>query len=138
MILVDSNVLIDIIDEDSQWFDWSFANLENAARLGRVFVNAPVVAEVAPRFGGLKPFLDAISVMLVHAEPLSIEAAYLAGTAFQAYREKKQAGQPKAILADFLIGGHAQAAQASILTRDPRFYRSYFPEVQLITPESST
>lgn len=137
MILVDSNVLIDVIDEDPQWFDWSFANLESAAHLGRVFVNAAVVAEVAPRFGGLSQFLRAISVMLVHAEPLSLEAAYLAGAAFQAYRQKRQAAQPKSILADFLIGGHAQATQASILTRDPRFYRSYFPQVQLITPESS-
>lgn len=137
MILVDSNVLIDIIDRDPRWFDWSFDQMEQAARSGRVCINAVVVAEVAPRIGGLKQFLDAISFMLVHAEPLSIEAAYLAGSAFQLYREKRQDGQPKSILADFLIGGHAQVVGASILTRDPRFYRAYFPQIPLITPETN-
>jgi predicted nucleic acid-binding protein len=41
------------------------------------------------------------------------------------------------VLADFFIGGHAQVAEATILTRDPRFYRTYFPSVPLITPDKA-
>ena len=35
------------------------------------------------------------------------------------------------IVADFLIGAHAQTHADALLTLDPRFYRSYFPDLQL-------
>src|SRR3546814_20319897 len=65
--------------------------------------------------------------MLIMIEPLTDEGAFQAGRAFEVHRARRQAGAAKSILADFFIGGHAQAAGATILTRDPRFYRSYFP-----------
>lgn len=138
MILIDSNVLIDILDRDPTWFDWSFTRLENAARLGQVIINPVVVAEVAPQFGSLNEFLDRMTAMVVGVEMLDATAAFIAGKAFQLYRRARPADMPKAIVADFLIGGHAQATGATILTRDPRFYRSYFPQVPLITPETDT
>lgn len=138
MILIDSNVLIDILDHDPHWFDWSFAQLERAASLGKVIVNPIVVAEVAPQFGSLDEFLETLVAMVVGVEMLDARAAYIAGQAFQAYRRARPSDMPKAIVADFLIGGHAQVLGATILTRDPRFYRSYFPTVPLITPETDT
>ena len=38
------------------------------------------------------------------------------------------------MLPDFFIGAHAVVAGMSLLTRDTRRYRSYFPTVVLITP----
>jgi predicted nucleic acid-binding protein len=38
------------------------------------------------------------------------------------------------VLPDFFIRAHAVAAGLSLLTRDPRRYRSYFPTLELITP----
>lgn len=138
MIVIDSNVLIDILDRDPNWFDWSFAQLERAASLGRVIINPVVVAEVAPQFGTLDEFLGKMMAMVVGVEALDAQAAFIAGQAFQNYRRARPAEMPKAIVADFLIGGHAQAIGATILTRDARFYRSYFPTVPLITPETDT
>lgn len=138
MILIDSNVLIDILNHDPHWFDWSFAQLERAASLGKVIVNPIVVAEVAPQFGSLDEFLETLVAMVVGVEMLDARAAYIAGQAFQTYRRARPSDMPKAIVADFLIGGHAQVLGATILTRDPRFYRSYFPTVPLITPETDT
>lgn len=69
-------------------------------------------------------------------EPLNAEAAFLAGQTFKRYRDRKQPNQAKSILADFFIGGHAQNVGAIIITRDPRFYRTYFPDLTLITPET--
>lgn len=138
MILTDSNVLIDIIEKDAIWYDWSFARMTDASGTGRVVINHVVVAEVAPFSGELATFLDAIDRMGVEIEALSNQAAYAAGLAFRKYARSRDKAAPKTILPDFLIGGHAATLRATILTRDPRFYRSYFPDVPLITPTSLT
>jgi hypothetical protein len=38
------------------------------------------------------------------------------------------------VLPDFFIGAHAVVAGISLLTRDARRYRTYFPTIILITP----
>ena len=136
MILIDSNVLIDVLDRDPRWFEWSRVNLERATAIGRVLINPVVVAEVAPQYGELDDFMNRIVAMVIGFEVLDARSAFYAGRAFQTYRLVRPADTSKAIVADFLIGGHAQSLGATILTRDPRFYRSYFPTVPLITPET--
>ena len=136
MILIDSNVLIDVIGDRSDWFDWSFGQLQRLTADADLFINAVVVGEVAPRFGSIDDFLTAMATMLVRVEALSPDAAFLAGLAFQQYRAASADGRPKSILADFLIGGDAQYRGAFILTRDHRFYRRYFTDVPLITPDT--
>ena len=138
MILLDSNVMIDILDRDPAWFEWSLAQLQHAASLGRVVINPVVIAEVAPQYGPLEDFLSMMTAMVIAVEVLDARAAFNAGQAFQQYRRVRPADMPKAIVADFLIGGHAHALGATILTRDPRFYRAYFPAVPLITPSKDT
>ena len=132
MILIDSNVLIDILEADQVWYDWSFAHLKEAILNDVPMVNHVVVAEVSPRSGSIAAFENELAGLNVTVEPFSNEAAYLAGQAFQRYRAHR--ADRKQGIADFLIGGHAQSLGATILTRDPRFYRAYFPSVPLIAP----
>lgn len=134
MILLDSNVLMDIIEQDLHWHGWSSDRLTEASRAGRVLINHVVVAETAPFAGRLGTFLDGIEAMGVEIEPLCNNSAYRAGMAFREYRKRRDRSGAKTILPDFLIGGHAEELGATILTRDPRFYRSYFPKVPLIAP----
>ena len=135
MILIDSNVLIDLLEGDPVWNDWSAAQLEDAILSDIPMVNHIVVAEVSPRSDSVSAFENELALLGIATEPLTNEAAHLAGCAFQRYR----ASQPdrKRVLADFLIGGHAQSLGAAILTRDPRFYSSYFPQIPLITPDTN-
>lgn len=135
MILVDSNVLIDVFNRDPDWFEWSKSRIAHAALGAYLAVNSVVVSEVASSFESLERFNAALAAMLIGFEPLDAASGYLAGRAFQAYRARRGSDAPKRPLPDFLIGGHAQALDAAILTRDARFYRSYFPSVPLITPE---
>lgn len=133
MIFVDSNVLIDILDRDPQWYAWSFDRIADAAAKGGVAINHVVLAEAAPHFGDLTVFTSAIEEMMIAIEPLSDDGAYLSGKAFLDYRRRREGS--RTVLPDFFVGGHAQALGATILTRDPRFYRAYFPSVPLITPD---
>jgi hypothetical protein len=59
---------------------------------------------------------------------------FLAAKAFAKYR--KLGGTKTNVLADFFIGAHAAVIEAAVLTRDPARYRSYFPTIRLITPET--
>jgi len=63
------------------------------------------------------------------------EALFLAGKVFWAY--KKRRGIKFAPLPDFFIGAHAAVLELKLMTRDISRYRSYFPTVDLITPEKS-
>lgn len=139
MILVDSNVLIDILTHDTRWVAWSREALEYACDDGGIILNQIVVAEVAPAFASLAAFETWIAPLQPSFLDLTNDAAFCGGGAFLEHRRKRKKGvdSSKAIVADFLIGGHAQTLGATILTRDPRFYRTYFPSVPLITPEKT-
>ncbi len=67
-------------------------------------------------------------------DPLPWPAAFLAGKAFLAYR--RRGGSRTAPLPEFYIGAHAAVAGFTLVTRDPRRYRTYFPKLRLISPEA--
>jgi predicted nucleic acid-binding protein len=139
VILVDSNVLIDLFSHDRQWMKWSRDSLAECGTNDQMAINQIVVAEVAPQFAQLQSFLDWIATFNLGLLEIDLEAAFCGGSAFNAYRQRRRASleNAKSIIADFMIGGHAQVLGATILTRDPRFYRSYFPTVSLITPDKA-
>jgi predicted nucleic acid-binding protein len=132
VIIVDSNILIDIIERDRVWFEWSSTQLANASVAGDAGITSIVVAEVGPKFPSLDAFRADLRKLMLTVNPLTDEAAFAAGQAFREYRRIREG--PKAILADFLIGGQAATTGATILTRDPAIYARYFPDVPLIAP----
>ena len=132
MILVDSNIWIDVIQEDPVWLDWSLAQLQQARASNRVVINPIIYAELAPTYDEpeqLDYFLKVAKAML---KPLPRPAAYAAGRAFLQYRQKR--GTKTGVLPDFFIGAHAQTEGWPILTRDVARYATYFPNVKLIAP----
>jgi predicted nucleic acid-binding protein len=133
VILVDSNILIDVLEPDPVWAEWSNLQLAAATRDHRVCVTPIVVAEVGPRYGALATFHELLADFSIGVERLTDEAAFAAGQAFRRYRQVREG--PKSILADFLIGGQAQVSGATILTRDAAIYATYFPDVPLIRPD---
>lgn len=137
MILVDSNILIDVLGQGQYWREWSIGQISVLAADDKLAVNQIVCAEVAPKLGSLAAFNDWLATFAIDLDYFDNEGAFVAGVAFDRYRARRGNGQPglRMVLADFFIGGHAQVAGAGILTRDPRFYRTYFPTVPLITPD---
>jgi predicted nucleic acid-binding protein len=129
---VDSNVILDIITEDAEWLDWSADALERSAEAGRLVINPIVYAEVAAGFTTVEDLDDSVPEDYFTREPLPWDAAFLAGHAFLKYR--KQGGARVHPFPDFYIGAHAAVAGYTLLTRDPRRYRTYFPKLRLIAP----
>ena len=131
-VLVDSNVILDIVTEDVEWLDWSAGALERCAESGRLVLNPIVYAEVSIGFSRIEDVEDALPAEYFTREALPWEAAFLAGQAFLRYR--RRGGARVHPLPDFYIGAHAAIAGYTLLTRDPRRYRTYFPKLRLIAP----
>jgi predicted nucleic acid-binding protein len=130
--LIDSNVLIDMFDDDSEWRGWSDAMIQSCMRRGPVVINPLIFAEVSTGFGSLDELNLRLPEASVQREALPWEAAFLAARAFMIYRH--EGGQRRSPLPDFYIGAHAAVAGHTLLTRDPRRYRYYFPTLRIIAP----
>lgn len=132
-VLVDTNVLLDVMTEDPEWFAWSRTALERAGDRSRLVVNPIVFAEVSVQFARLEDLDEALPKEIFDREPIPYEAAFLAGKAFVIYR--KRGGIRRSPLPDFFIGAHAAIADYTLLTRDAARFRSYFPTLSLMAPE---
>lgn len=133
MIFVDTNIVIDVLEPDPRWRSWSVAQLIQAAEHSQPVASAVVVAECAGCFATLADLHAAFATFDLVIEDVPLEAMFAAGHAFRDYRRDGPAREK--ILADFLIGAHAQHRGARLITRDSRLYRRYFPALTLITPE---
>lgn len=130
--LVDTNVLFDFLSEDAEWFDWSATMLRTVASRGEVVINPFVYAELSVRYDRIEDVELALPAEFFVRAPLPWEAAFLAAKCFDRYRSR--GGLKHSPLPDFFIGAHAAVSGMSLLTRDPRRYRAYFPTVTLIEP----
>jgi predicted nucleic acid-binding protein len=132
--LVDSNVIIDILDADPDWVAWSQERIREARRHGNLVINPIVYAEVASAYATQRQADRALSKAIYRRENLPWEAAHSAGRAYVAYR--REGGARRSPLPDFYIGAHADLRGYVLLTRDPSRYRRYFPSLGLIAPDT--
>lgn len=130
--LVDSNVILDVVSEDSEWLDWSASMISTAAQSGRLVINPLIYAEVSCGYNRIEELDAAVPPEYFIREPLPWPAAFLAAKAFLRYR--RRGGSRQAPLPDFYIGAHAAIAGYTLLTRDRRRYRAYFPKLRLVAP----
>ncbi len=133
-VLVDSNVLLDVMTEDLQWFDWSSHALARCAEASILVINPVVYAEVSTRFATIEDLEYVLSRSMFERRDISWGAAILAGKCFVKYR--RAGGGKKVPLPDLFIGAHAAVEKLDLLTHDDATYRSYFPTVRLVVPDS--
>ena len=132
MILVDANVILDLVENDPVWADWSQQQLETASLQTTLCINPVIYAELSIAFDKIEDLETVLNEGAFRLEPIPREALFLAGKAFVKYR--KQRGTKTGVLPDFFIGAHAAVRGLTLLTRDTRRYASYFPTLQLIVP----
>lgn len=131
-VLVDSNVLLDVMTESEEWFEWSADALARCGDAGELVINPIIYAEISIRFERIEELEAALAPGRFLRLALPWEAAFLAGKCFVAYR--RRGGVRRSPLPDFYIGAHAAVSGLTLLTRDAGRYRTFFPGLELIAP----
>lgn len=132
MLLVDTNVILDVVEDDPKWAAWSQAQLDSAALKETLIINPVIYAELSLAFRRIEELEAMLTKTGLRVEPVPREALFLAGKVFLQYRRK--GGAKTGVLPDFFIGAHAAVLDLSLLTRDTSRYATYFPKLKLITP----
>jgi hypothetical protein len=133
LVLVDTNVILDVVQDDPVWAEWSQGQLDAWAAREELAINAVIYAELSIAYARIEELEDTIHAAELRLLDTPREALFLAGKAFLAYR--RQGGTRTGVLPDFFIGAHAAVMELPLLTRETARYRTYFPRIALITPE---
>jgi predicted nucleic acid-binding protein len=132
---IDTSVLLDVFKADATFGPRSKDALRRCIREGRVVACEVVFAEVSCAFATGNKARESMRNLGIEFEPISLDAAILAGEAFRAYRAR--GGRRERVIADFLIGAHAQDQSYRLLTRDRGFHRAYFTALSVLEPSAA-
>jgi predicted nucleic acid-binding protein len=135
-MIVDTNIIIDLIDMSDETARRSGLVFARYATIQRAAINHVIFAEASCRHSHqfeIEEYLEEFGIKIIS---FSNEDAFRAGVAFQQYR--RRGGPREAILPDFLIGAQAAVRGWPLLTRDKKRFEAYFPEVELIDPNTVT
>lgn len=132
MTLVDTNIFIDLLTRNSDWFEAPYRALERRMSLGSILIVDAVFAELATGFATEADCSDFLDALGVEHSTMSRQALWRAGRAFRDYRMR--GGAKTNVLADFFIGAQAETLRIPLLTRDVGRYATYFPMVAVVAP----
>jgi len=132
--LVDTCIVTDLAQPNSEWFEWSASTLSELDSQSRFVINPIIYSECSIVFDTIEELEDVFSVLDFEVLQLSREALFLAGRAFVQYRRK--GGNKSNVLPDFFIGAQAAVEGYGLITRDKARFGTYFPKVRLICPDT--
>jgi predicted nucleic acid-binding protein len=132
MLLVDTNVLVDVLQNDPQWADWSVAQMRAQSSLHALVINPITYAEMSLSFSTLEALDDVVSTLALEFREIPKPALFLAAKAYAQYR--RRGGSKLQVLPDFFIGAHAAVEGWPLLTRDASRFRTYFPTLEILAP----
>ena len=133
---IDTNILSALLSNEPSAVE-ILRKLGEAKANGALLIAPVVYAELLAHPKATQSFVDdfladtGISVDFDWGEDVWVDA----GRRFASYanqRRKSRQGEPKRLLADFLVGSHAFLQADRLLSLDPTRYRQYFPELKLV------
>jgi predicted nucleic acid-binding protein len=132
-LAVDSSVLLDILGADPVHGEKSREAIRRAYDTGALVACEIVWAEVRAHFQNDSTFAEALSLLGIQFDPVSVEAAAMAGRLWRDLRRESGTSRPR-VVADLIVGAHALLQSEGLLTRDRGFYRSRFQGLRVIEP----
>ena len=130
MLLVDTNVLVDVLQDDPEWASWSIQQLRAQAQIHQLAINPVIYSELALSFTTLEKLDRTLAGMQLSFQEIPRAALFLAGKAFAQYR--RRGGNKTQVLPDFFIGAHATVQGWALLTRDATRFTTYFPGLVVV------
>ncbi len=135
IILIDSCIVTDLVNPESTWFEWSASTLERLDNNNSMVINSIIYAECSVGFTRIEEVESLFQTLDFTMKAIPKDALFLAGKAFLQYKKRK--GEKGNVLPDFFISAHAAVSGYTLISRDKGRFSTYFPSVQLITPEST-
>ncbi len=132
MLLVDTHVLVVVLQDDPQWAEWSMGQLRAQARIHELVINPVVYAELSLSFSSFEALDRVVATMELALHEIPRPALFLAGKAYLQYR--RRGGSKAQLRPDFFIGAHAAVQGWALLTRDASRFRTYFPSLEVVAP----
>lgn len=133
---VDSSVLLDVLGGDPEFGERSREALRRAFDAGALVACEVAWSEVRANFSDEESFSAALLKLGVRFDPLTEESARDAGRRWRAYCLAHRRPRSR-VIADFLIGAHAERQADALLSRDRGFFRDHFAGLNLIDPSRS-
>ena len=134
MTSLDSNIVITSLDSSAPNQKAAQRAILTTARLGPLLISPPVYGELRASANWedqIVFFLESTGIQVAWAMPESVWDK--AGQALGNYARLRKGGQlPRRIMADFLIGAHAEHHKLALLTFDDTIYKAVFPQLQLV------
>src|SRR5260370_35219402 len=87
-IMLDSNVLLDLMTEDTRWLSWSAEAVEQAADRFSLVINPIIYAEVSIRYSRIADLEAALPKAMLDRETIPYAAGFLAGESLMVYRNR--------------------------------------------------
>ncbi len=106
--------------------------LRSCLNEGALVISGVVFVETMPLFPSTADFINALAVLNIETVSVAVPSFLTAASAWKEYR--KEGGAKNRVVADFLIGAHAQDECDRLLTRDRGFYRKYFKNLKIVEP----
>ena len=128
---VDTNIFLDVFLPDERFASDSAKLLKLAYDEGALIICDIVYAELVPQFEDRQRLNNTLAAINVSLSSVDADVAFLAGEKWGLYRKSR--GKRQRIIKDFLIGAHATIKAERFLTRDRGFYKSYFPELEILS-----
>lgn len=130
--MVDSCVLLDIFNDDDHWYAWSSNILFEMSKKYNLVINTIIFTEIAFNFDTCEQLEETLKQLDIQMLDIPRAAAFNVSQLFKKYRKNK--GNKKTPMPDFYIGAHASYLGAPLITRDIARFKTYQPNIQLISP----
>ncbi|WP_420555740.1 type II toxin-antitoxin system VapC family toxin [Roseovarius sp.] len=131
--LLDTNIVIALLNPDDHFHAWAVENLEALRTDGPTIVSDIVYCEASVAMETREHMDEAIAELGLERIPCSDDALFRAGKAFKKYREENKGTKP-GVLPDFIIGAVAEAEKIRLWTTNSKDFVGYFPDLDLIVP----
>jgi predicted nucleic acid-binding protein len=133
----DTSVLFDLIQSDAEHHNWCREKIAEAKAQGPVFVSDAAFSEFSYDMSDIVEVNQAIFSLALARCGYTDEALFRAAKAFRKYREENK-GPKSGVLPDFFIGAMAEAEGKPLITRDTKKVCTYFPDLQVVSPQPIT